>query len=91
MFRSQDIQVFAFLTIPWLTKTVTSWWILVHETRCIFELALLNHEPTSTYLHPPPPNFIHLHPAPFISTQLISASTQLSVTPSMLLEPKYRM
>ena len=28
MFRSQDIQVFAFLTIPW---------VLVHETRCIFE------------------------------------------------------
>ena len=31
----------------------------------------------------------HLHPAPSTSTQLISASTQLSATPSTLLEPKY--
>ena len=37
MFRSQDIQVFVFLTIPWFTKSVTSRWVLVHETRCIFE------------------------------------------------------
>ena len=35
MFRSQDIQVFVFLTIPWFTKSVASRW--VHETRCIFE------------------------------------------------------
>ena len=34
-FRSQDIQVFVFL--PWLTKSVTSWWVLIHETGCIFE------------------------------------------------------
>ena len=31
MFRSQDIQVVVFLTIPWLTKSVTSRW------KCIFE------------------------------------------------------
>ena len=37
MFRSQDIQVFVFLTIPWFTKLVTSRWVLVHEIRCIFE------------------------------------------------------
>ena len=37
MFRSQDIQVFVYLTIPWLTKSVTSRWVLVHETRYIFE------------------------------------------------------
>ena len=37
MFRSQGIQVFLFLTIPWFTKSVTSRWVLVHETRCIFE------------------------------------------------------
>ena len=37
MFRSQDIQVFLFLTIPWFTKSVTSRWVLVHETRYIFE------------------------------------------------------
>ena len=33
----QDIQVLAFLTIPWFTKSVTSWWVLVHETGCIFQ------------------------------------------------------
>ena len=32
-----------------------------------------------------------LHPAPYTSTQAILASTQLSATPSTLLEPKYRM
>ena len=37
IFYSQDIQVFIFLAIPWFTKFVTSWWVLVHETRCIFE------------------------------------------------------
>ena len=37
MFRSQDIQVFVFLSIPWFSKSVMSWWILVHETGCIFE------------------------------------------------------
>ena len=36
MFHSQHIQVFIFLTIPWFTKPVTSWWVLVHETGCIF-------------------------------------------------------
>ena len=36
MFRSQDIQVFIFLTIPWLAKSVT-WWVVVPETRYIFE------------------------------------------------------
>ena len=37
MFRFQDIQVFAFLIIPWFIKSVTSEWLLVHETRYIFE------------------------------------------------------
>ena len=37
MFRSEDIQVFLFLTIPWFTKFVTSQWVLVHEIRYIFE------------------------------------------------------
>ena len=37
MFRSRDIQVFVFLTIPWFTKFVTSRWVLVYETGCIFE------------------------------------------------------
>ena len=35
--RFQDIQVFVFLTIPWFTKSVTSWWVSVHKTGCIFE------------------------------------------------------
>ena len=37
VFLFQDIQVFVFLTIPWLTKSVTLWWVSVHETGCIFE------------------------------------------------------
>ena len=37
MFRSQDIQVFEYLTIPWFTKSVTSWLVIVHEKRYIFE------------------------------------------------------
>ena len=37
MFHSQDIHVFVFLTIPWFTKSVRSWWVLVHEAGCIFE------------------------------------------------------
>ena len=37
MFRYQDIQVFVFLTIPWFTKSVTSWWVFVDETRYFFE------------------------------------------------------
>ena len=32
---------------------------------------------------------MHLHPAPCTSTQLISASTQFSATPSTIFEPKY--
>ena len=35
--RSQDIHFFVFLIILWFTKSVTSWWVLVHETRCVFE------------------------------------------------------
>ena len=31
MLRSQDIQGFAFLTIPWFTKSVISWWVLWHH------------------------------------------------------------
>ena len=34
MLHCQDIQVFAFLTTPWF---VTSSWVLVHETKYIFE------------------------------------------------------
>ena len=37
MFHSQDIEVFKFLTIPWFTKSVMSQWVLVHETRNLFE------------------------------------------------------
>ena len=37
MVRFQDIHVFSFLTIPWFTKSVTSWWVIVHETGCIYE------------------------------------------------------
>ena len=42
-FRSQDIQVFVFLTVPWFPKSVTSWWVLVDEAGCIFE-CVLNHK-----------------------------------------------
>ena len=37
MFRSQDIQAFVFITIPWFTESVTSRRVLVLETRYIFE------------------------------------------------------
>ena len=37
MFRYQDIQDFVFLTIPWFSKSVTSWWVLAQETGSIFE------------------------------------------------------
>ena len=40
MFCSQDIQVFVFLTSPWFTKSVMSWWVLVHEAGCIFWIYL---------------------------------------------------
>ena len=48
MFRSQDVQVFLFLTIPWFTKSVSSRWVLVHEIRCILEyiFGTSNHEVT---------------------------------------------
>ena len=53
--------------------------------------------PSSVHLHPAPPSSIHLHrahfnldPAPSTSTQLISASTQLSATPPSIFEPEYR-
>ena len=49
-----------------------------------------------SHLHPVPPSSIHLHPAHFnlhpassTPTQFISASTQLSSTPSTIFEPKY--
>ena len=44
IFCSRDIQVFLFLTIPWFTKSVTSWQVLVNEKRCIF---LLTHQALS--------------------------------------------
>ena len=31
------IQVLVFLAIPWFTKSMMSWWVLVHETGWIFE------------------------------------------------------
>ena len=34
---SRDIQVFVFSTIPWFIISATSWWVLAHETGCIFE------------------------------------------------------
>ena len=37
MFRSQDLQVFVFLIIPWDTKSVTSRWLLVYKTSYVFE------------------------------------------------------
>ena len=37
MFCSQVIQVFIFLTISWFTKSLMLWYVLVHETACIFE------------------------------------------------------
>ena len=37
MFCSQDVKVFVFLTISWFTKSVLSWWVLLHEPGCIFE------------------------------------------------------
>ena len=40
-------------------------------------------------MHPPPLHSTHFHPAPSTSIQLIPASTQLSATPSTLLQPKY--
>ena len=33
----KNTQVFVFLTTPWFTKSVVSWWVLVHETGGIFE------------------------------------------------------
>ena len=50
-----------------------------------------------THLHSAPPSSIHFHtahfnlrPAPSTCTQLILASTQLSGTLSIMLQPKYR-
>ena len=37
MFCTQNIWSFLFLTITWFTKPVTTWWVFVHETGCIFE------------------------------------------------------
>ena len=41
MFCSQDIQVYVLLTISWFTESVTSWWVLVLEIRCVFEPQLM--------------------------------------------------
>ena len=43
IFRSQDIQIFVFLTISRYSKSVTSWWLLVHETGCIFKYIFRPH------------------------------------------------
>ena len=38
MYYSQDIQVFVFLNILRFTKSIMmSWWLLAHETGCIFQ------------------------------------------------------
>ena len=37
MFCCHDIQVFVFLAILWFSKSVTPRWVLLHDTRCIFE------------------------------------------------------
>ena len=37
IFRSQSHQGFVFLTIPWFTKSVKSWWVSLNQTGCIFE------------------------------------------------------
>ena len=37
IFRSQDIQVFVFLTNTLFTKSVTSWWAVIHATLWTFE------------------------------------------------------
>ena len=37
IFCSQDIQVSVFLAISWFSKSVTSWWVLVHQIGGIFE------------------------------------------------------
>ena len=37
IFRSQGIQVFVFLIIPWFTRSMTSWWVLVNKALWIFE------------------------------------------------------
>ena len=37
MFCSQDNQVFVFLTISRFTKSVISWWVLLHVKVCLFE------------------------------------------------------
>ena len=37
MFRSQYFQVFVFLTFSWFAESVTSRWVLVLESRYIFE------------------------------------------------------
>ena len=49
---------------------------------------LLNRTPTSTQLHSLSVSSTHLHAAPSTSIQLILTSTQLSSTPSALLESK---
>ena len=43
MLHSWDIQAFVFLIIPWSTKSVTSWWVIVHVTGYIYEDNLLHH------------------------------------------------
>ena len=52
MFRSQDIQVIIFLTTPWFSKSVTSWWVStwdrVHFLICLLNHSSLNHQTWST-------------------------------------------
>ena len=47
MFCSQNIQVFVDLAIQRFRKPVMAWWVLVHETGCIFEYIFWTstHEP----------------------------------------------
>ena len=71
-------------------------WLSPRQTKFIDEIVPIFDDKYYETVNPPPPSSIHLHPAhfnlylaPSISTQLISASTQLSATPSTIFQPKY--
>ena len=40
IYYSTDMKILIFLIIPWLTKSVMSWWDLGYKTGCIFEYLL---------------------------------------------------
>ena len=59
------------------------------KNNCSFENAVFSNENDIYLFMGITKPCTHLHPALSTSTQLISASTQLSVTPSIIFEPKY--